>query len=293
MTAPGSATRSRAIAKCDTVAELRRAVRAWRAEGHSVALVPTMGALHRAHLALVEEARRRCRRVIASIFVNPTQFCPGEDLESYPRDEAGDLARLAAMGADLAFTPAAAEMYPDGFATTVTVARVSEGLCGDYRPGHFPGVATVVAKLLLQCAPDVAVFGEKDYQQLAVIRQLVRDLDIPVEIVGVPTVREADGLAMSSRNAYLSPAERKIAGQLNAVLARVAERLAGGEGAARSLEWGRERLAAAGFAAIDYLELRDAETLAPAEAPERPARLLAAVHIGATRLIDNIAVPPR
>jgi pantoate--beta-alanine ligase len=184
-------------------------------------------------------------------------------------------------------------MYPDGFATTVTVARVSEGLCGDYRPGHFPGVATVVAKLLLQCAPDVAVFGEKDYQQLVVIRQLVRDLDIPVEIVGVPTVREADGLAMSSRNAYLSPAERKIAGQLNAVLARVAERLAGGEGAARALEWGRERLAAAGFAAIDYLELRDAETLAPVEAPERPARLLAAVHIGAARLIDNIAVPPR
>jgi pantoate--beta-alanine ligase len=293
MTAPVSAARSEAIATCDTVADVRRAVDGWRAEGHTVALVPTMGALHRGHLALVEEAGRRCRRVVVSIFVNPAQFGAGEDLADYPREEAEDLARLAALGVDLVFSPGGAEMYPDGFATTVTVARVSEGLCGADRPWHFPAVATVVAKLLLQCRPDVAVFGEKDYQQLVVVRRLVRDLDIAVEIVGVPTVREADGLAMSTRNAYLSPAERKIAGKLNAVLAQVAERLAGGEGEAGAVEWGRKRLAAAGFAAVDYLELRDAESLAPVEAPERPARLLAAVRIGAARLIDNVPVPPR
>ncbi len=293
MTAPAPTARPDGIPTCDTVAGLRRAVRMWRGEGDTVALVPTMGALHRGHLALVEEARRRARRVVVSIFVNPTQFGPGEDLAEYPRDTADDLARLAALGVDLAFTPAPEEIYPPGFATTVTVARVSEGLCGDGRPHHFPGVATVVAKLLIQCAPDIALFGEKDYQQLVVIRRLARDLDIPVEIVGVPTVREADGLAMSSRNAYLSVAERAIAGTLNAVLAGVAERLAGGAAAAGALAWGRERLAAAGFAAVEYLELRDAESLAPVEAPERPARLLAAVRIGAARLIDNIPVPPR
>ncbi len=252
-----------------------------------------MGALHRGHLALVEEARRRAPRVVVSIFVNPTQFGAGEDLADYPRDTAEDLAKLAALGTDLVFNPTAAEMYPQGFGTAVTVARVSEGLCGEFRPWHFPGVATVVTKLLIQCAPDIALFGEKDYQQLVVIRCLARDLDIPVEIVGVPTVREPDGLAMSSRNAYLSPAEREIAATLNVTMAAVAERLAGGEAAAEALAWGRERLAGAGFAAVEYLELRDAETLATVETPERPARLLAAVRIGAARLIDNIAVPPR
>ncbi len=293
MTKFAPTARSGGVATCDTVAGLRRAVRAWRAGGDTVALVPTMGALHPGHLALVEEARRRARRVVVSIFVNPTQFGPGEDLAQYPRDTADDLARLAALGVDLAFTPAPAEIYPPGFATTVTVARVSEGLCGDGRPHHFPGVATVVAKLLIQCAPDIALFGEKDYQQLVVIQRLARDLDIPVEIVGVPTVREADGLAMSSRNAYVSPAEREIAATLNTTMAAVAERLAGGEATAEALAWGRERLAGARFAAVEYLELRDAETLATVEAPERPARLLAAVRIGAARLIDNFAVPPR
>ena len=291
MTAPASRARSEQMVTVDTITGLRRAVGAWRAGGESVALVPTMGALHRGHLALVEEARRRCRRVVVSIFINPTQFGPSEDLAEYPRDEAGDMAKLAALGVDLVFVPPAAEMYPEGFATTVTVARLSEGLCGDHRPGHFPGVATVVAKLLLQSRPDIALFGEKDYQQLLVIRRGARDLDIPVEIVGVPTVREADGLAMSSRNAYLSPREREIAGQLNAVLGAVAQRLAGGESPARAVAWGRDRLAAAGFPAIDYFELRDAETLAPVDALERPARLLAAVRFRAARLIDNVPVP--
>ncbi len=278
--------------RLDTVAALRGAVEPWRAAGETVALVPTMGALHRGHLALVEEGLRRCNRVVVSIFVNPTQFGPGEDLASYPRDEADDMAALAALGVDLVFAPPVDEMYPEGFATTVTVARVSEGLCGDIRPAHFPGVATVVAKLLNQCRPDVAVFGEKDYQQLVVIRRLVRDLDIPVEIVGVPTVREADGLAMSSRNAYLSPRERETAGRLNALLGAIAGRIAGGEPPARAVAWGRKRLAAEGFASIDYLELRDAETLAPVDVLGRPARLLAAVRLGAARLIDNVPVPP-
>ncbi len=278
--------------RLDTVAALRGAVEPWRAAGETMALVPTMGALHRGHLALVEEGLRRCNRVVVSIFVNPAQFGPGEDLASYPRDEADDMAALAALGVDLVFAPPVDEMYPDGFATTVTVARVSEGLCGDVRPAHFPGVATVVAKLLNQCRPDVAVFGEKDYQQLVVIRRLVRDLDIPVEIVGVPTVREADGLALSSRNASLSPRERGMAGQLNALLGAIAGRIAGGEPPARAVAWGRERLAAEGFESIDYVELRDAATRAPVDVLGRPARLLAAVRLGAARLIDNVPVPP-
>jgi pantoate--beta-alanine ligase len=227
------------------------------------------------------------------LFVNPKQFGAGEDLDSYPRDEAGDAARLAAEGADLLFQPGPGEIYPSGFATSVAVEGLGDVLEGEHRPGFFTGVATVVTKLLLQSLPDIAVFGEKDYQQLLVIKRLVRDLDIPVRIEAAAIVREDDGLAMSSRNAYLSPAERAIAGTLNAVLAGVAERLAGGEVTAGALAWGRERLAAAGFAAVEYLELRDAETLAPVEAPERPARLLAAVRIGPARLIDNIAVPPR
>ncbi len=280
----------RACALADTIAGLRRVVAAWRAAGESVALVPTMGALHAAHVALIEEGKRRCRRVVVSIFVNPAQFAPGEDFAEYPRDAAGDLAKLAALDVDLVFTPDSSEMYPEGFATTVSVAGVSEGLCAATRPNFFAGVATVVTKLLLQCRPDIAVFGEKDYQQLVMIRRLVDDLDIPVDLVGVATVREADGLAMSSRNAYLSASEREIAARLNTVLAAVTERLAGGEAPARAVAWGRARLGAAGFSAIDYLELRDAETLAPAEALERPARLLAAVRLGPTRLIDNVPV---
>ena len=285
-------------ARAETVSALRRVVEGWRAAGESVALAPTMGGLHAGHLALVAEARRRAPRTVVSIFVNPTQFGPGEDLAAYPRDEAADLAALARAGADLAFLPSAAEMYPEGFAGTVTfpgvtVPGVAQGLCGDFRPGHFAGVATVVAKLLNQCRPDIAVFGEKDYQQLLVIRRLARDLDMGVEIVGVPTVREADGLAMSSRNAYLTPGERATAARLNVILDETAGRLARGDGAADALTRGRAALDGAGFTAVDYLELRDAEALAPEPPPGRPARLLAAVRLGATRLIDNVAVPAR
>ena len=214
------------------IAELRATVGAYRAAGESVALVPTMGALHDGHLALVRAGRRLCRRTIATLFVNPTQFGPHEDFRSYPRDEAGDAAKLVAAGADTLFAPALAEIYPPGFSTTVTVAGVSEGLCGDFRPGHFAGVATVVTKLLLQAMPDVALFGEKDYQQLQVIKRLARDLDIPVRIEGVETVREPDGLALSSRNWYLSPVERRAAPTLFRVLTEIAERLAGGAEAA-------------------------------------------------------------
>jgi pantoate--beta-alanine ligase len=280
-------------ARAETVSALRRVVEGWRAAGESVALAPTMGGLHAGHLALVAEARRRAARTVVSIFVNPTQFGADEDLAAYPRDAAADLAALARAGADLAFLPSAAEMYPEGFETVVTVPGVAEGLCGDVRPGHFAGVATVVAKLLNQCRPDIAVFGEKDYQQLLVIRRLARDLDMGVEIVGVPTVREADGLAMSSRNAYLTPGERATAAWLHAILDETAGRLARGGEAADALTRGRAALDGAGFAAVDYLELRDAETLAPEPPPGRPARLLAAVRLGATRLIDNLAVPAR
>ena len=275
------------------IAELRATVGAYRAAGESVALVPTMGALHDGHLALVRAGRRLCRRTIATLFVNPTQFGPHEDFRSYPRDEAGDAAKLVAAGADALFAPALAEIYPPGFSTTVTVAGVSEGLCGDFRPGHFAGVATVVTKLLLQAMPDVALFGEKDYQQLQVIKRLARDLDIPVRIEGVETVREPDGLALSSRNWYLSPVERRAAPTLFRVLTEIAERLAGGAEAAPLLAEGRTTLSGAGFDPVQYLEVREAETLRPLARADRPARVLAAAYLGKTRLIDNVPVPRR
>ena len=273
-----------------TVAALRGTVADWRARGETIALVPTMGALHAGHLALVEQARRRADRTVVSIFVNPAQFGPAEDLATYPRDEAGDLARLAALGVDLVFNPGVDEMYPQGFATEVRVAGLAEGLCAAFRPVHFSGVATVVAKLLAQCRPDIAFFGEKDYQQLVVVRRLARDLDLAAEIVGVPTVRESDGLAMSSRNANLSAAERAVAGQLYRGLTETAECIAGGADVAGALVRGRDGLLGAGFDGVDYLELRDAETLEPVTVLARPARLLAAVRIGACRLIDNLAI---
>ncbi len=278
------------IISVSTIGYLRIAVEAWRGCGETIALVPTMGGLHAGHLALVEAARRRCRRTVVSIFVNPTQFGAGEDFEIYPRDLARDREKLARLGVDLLYAPAAAEMYPDGFTTEVRVAVLSEGLCAVQRPSHFTGVATVVAKLLTQCRPHVALFGEKDYQQLLVIRRLARDLDLGVEIVGVPTVRESDGLAMSSRNNALSHHGRAVAGRLHGALKQVARRIAAGEAVAEALARGRDKLIALGFDAIDYLELRDAETLAPLDQATRPARLLAAVHIDGCRLIDNIAL---
>ncbi|EWY41431.1 pantoate--beta-alanine ligase [Skermanella stibiiresistens SB22] len=275
-----------------TVADLRARVATWRAAGEKVGLVPTMGALHEGHLSLVQAARRRgADHVVVSVFVNPTQFGPNEDFSKYPRQEASDAAKLASVGADLLYAPDVGEMYPDGFSTTVHVAGLTEGLCGPLRPGHFDGVATVVSKLLLQCLPDVAVFGQKDYQQLQVIRRMVRDLDIPVMIEGAETVRDEAGLALSSRNAYLTPDQLTIARQLNTVLFDVAADVAAEPTRCRSaIEWGLERLRAAGFDRIDYLAICDAASLEPLEIADRPARVLAAAFLGRTRLIDNIAV---
>lgn len=275
------------------VAGLRAHVRDWRAAGETVGLVPTMGALHDGHMALVRAARAACDRVAVSIFVNPAQFAPNEDLDAYPRREAADLATLEEAGVDLAFVPTVAEMYPDGFATTVAVPELSGCLCGAGRPTHFQGVATVVTKLLLQCLPDGAWFGEKDFQQLQVIRRLTRDLDIPVDIHGVETVREADGLALSSRNAYLTPDQRQNAPILAGALRLIANKTAAGTAIPDALSEARRMLDGAGFGKIDYLEIRDAGTLAPVEdwtSGDRPARVFGAAWLGDTRLIDNIAV---
>ncbi|HYI65149.1 MAG TPA: pantoate--beta-alanine ligase [Allosphingosinicella sp.] len=271
---------------------LDEALAALRADGGGIAFVPTMGALHAGHMALVAEARRRAPHVVASIFVNPTQFGPGEDLATYPRREAGDAAMLEAEGCDILWVPDEASIYPDGPVATLHVSGVGEGLDGAARPGHFDGVATVVARLFDRVRPDVALFGEKDYQQLAVIRQLVRDLDLRVEIVGVPTQRDADGLALSSRNAYLSEEERAAARALPRALGEAAAAIAGGGDVAEALARATARLAAAGFDPIDYVALRDAETLALMAALDRPARLLAAARMGKTRLIDNLPVDP-
>ena len=275
-----------------SVAALRVQVAQWRKDGLRVAFVPTMGALHDGHLSLVKSGLAEADRVVVSIFVNPTQFGPNEDFAAYPRTEQADVAKLAGAGASAAYVPSVEEMYPAGAATTVHVAGVTEGLCGDFRPGHFDGVATVVAKLLNQAQPDVALFGEKDFQQLQVIRRLARDLDIPVTIRGVPTLREADGLAMSSRNAYLSPQERATAPALHRTLAGAAARLQGGAEAEPVLKEGVAIILAAGFDSVDYLELRAAEDLAPLARLDRPARLIVAARLGKARLIDNIPVNP-
>ena len=273
-----------------TVKSLRETVAAWRAAGETIALVPTMGALHRGHLTLVEQAREKATRVVVSIFVNPTQFGPNEDFDRYPRPREHDLMMLREEGADAAWLPTVEEMYPQGFATNVKVKGVSEGLDGAARPGHFDGVATVVSKLLLQVMPDVALFGEKDYQQLCVIKRLAADLNIPVRIEGVPTVREANGLALSSRNQYLSAAEHEIAPKLNAALRGAAKELQSGQAVAQVLANASASILSAGFSRIDYLELRAEDSLAPMLAYNAPARLLVAAWLGKTRLIDNIAV---
>ena len=270
-------------------ASLKAAVAAFRATGARVALVPTMGALHAGHMALIEAARRPGVRVVASIFVNPRQFGPGEDLTRYPRREAGDARMLTEAGCDILWAPPVEEMYPAGFATTVSVGGVSEGFDGAARPGHFDGVATVVAKLFNQVAPDIAYFGEKDFQQLAVIRRMVTDLDMAVEIASVPTQREDDGLALSSRNVYLLPDEREKAVALPRVLGVAARAIQRGDDPAATLADARATLESAGFE-VDYVELADAETLEPMPAADRSRRLLAAARMGSTRLIDNIAI---
>ncbi len=275
-----------------TVAALRREVDAWREQRMKVALVPTMGALHRGHLALVARALDLADRVVASLFVNPSQFGPNEDFARYPRDEAADAAKLAAAGCDLLYAPTVEEIYPPGFSVTVDPGPLAERLCGRFRPGHFKGVATVVTKLLLQARPDVACFGEKDYQQLQIVRRVARDLDIPARIEGVPTVREADGLALSSRNAYLTPGERAAAPALHRALADAAARVRAGTPPREAEAAAAARLCEAGFAAVDYVEVCDAGTLDPLVQFDRPGRVLAAARLGATRLIDNVPIEP-
>jgi pantoate--beta-alanine ligase len=271
---------------------LRRAVDALRQQGAPVALVPTMGALHAGHMALVRAARRDGAAVVASIFVNPAQFGPNEDFSRYPRQEAADAAMLEGEGCALIWAPDVATMYPDGHATRIHVAGLSEPLEGLARPGHFDGVATVVAKLFNQVRPDLAYFGEKDFQQLAVIRAFVRDLDMAIRIVGVETQRDPDGLALSSRNAYLNADQRIAARAMPRALVEAAQAIRDGAGVAPALAAARTRLEAAGFAPIDYVALCDPDTLEPLHRLDRPARLLAAAKLGIPRLLDNIAVEP-
>ncbi|MGB0921755.1 MAG: pantoate--beta-alanine ligase [Alphaproteobacteria bacterium] len=271
-----------------TVNDLRATVADWRAEGHRVALVPTMGALHHGHMTLIDHAKKYADKVVVSVFVNPTQFGPNEDFDAYPRTETEDCAMVAAQGGNMVYAPTVNEMYPNGFATKVTVGGVSDVLCGAARPGHFDGVALIVTKLLLQCGPDVAVFGEKDFQQLQVIRRFVRDLDIPVEILGAPLIRDADGLATSSRNKYLTDDDRAQGLHLHRTLQTMAEAIAKGATAADATAQGRSKLEDAGITQIDYLEIRDMETMALVEGKvAAPARAYVAAKIGKARLIDN------
>ena len=280
----------------DRLEVLRTIVSGWRAGGERIALVPTMGALHEGHLTLVREARARANRVVVSIFVNPAQFGPGEDLAAYPRRLAADSALLVAEGVDLLWAPPVEEVYPQGFATTISVAGLTADFCGAARPGHFDGVATVVAKLFNQVQPDCALFGEKDFQQLAMIRRMARDLDLvrphADAIIGVPTVREPDGLALSSRNQYLTAEERAAAAALPREMQAATAQIAAGAPVAEALATLEQALIDAGFASVDYAALADAETLAQLhEQPRHPARLLVAARMGRTRLIDNLPVP--
>ncbi|MER9683953.1 pantoate--beta-alanine ligase [Mesorhizobium sp. M0184] len=273
-----------------SVAQLRQIVAAWRREGVRIAVVPTMGVLHEGHLSLVRAALVKADRVIVTLFVNPKQFNSQADLAAYPSTEDEDAAKLAPLGAHLLYAPDAEEMYPAAFATTVSVSGVSEGLCGAFRPGHFDGVATVVAKLFLQTGADFGFFGEKDFQQLQLVRRMARDLDIPITIVPCPTVREADGLALSSRNVRLSQAERAVAPELSSVLLETAERLARGSPVLPTLAEAHAAILAAGYREVEYLELRDEADLRPMTSLDRPARLLVAAWLGGTRLIDNVRI---
>ncbi|GAA2866480.1 pantoate--beta-alanine ligase [Aminobacter niigataensis] len=273
----------------ETIAALRAQVQAWRAEGLKVALVPTMGALHDGHVSLMRAALERADRCVVSIFVNPRQFAPTEDLDKYPRQLVLDLDKLKQAGVHLAFTPGVDEVYPQGFATSISVAGPSAGLETAFRPAFFDGVATVVAKLFIQAAPDLAVFGEKDYQQLCVVKKLCRDLDLPVEVLGSPTIRDAEGLAMSSRNAYLDAAELDIARKLNKVLRKAASLLRSGANEQATMAAARQQILDAGFDVVDYVEARESVMLAPWR-KDRDGRVLVAARLGKTRLIDNIEI---
>lgn len=274
----------------DTLADLRMRIRAWRSEGWRIGLVPTMGALHEGHISLVRTALETCERVVASIFINPTQFAPNEDFSTYPRTFDDDVAKLAAADCHLVWAPTVKEMYPDGFATRVMPAGAAEGLETDFRPHFFGGVATVCTKLFQQVMPDVAAFGEKDFQQLAVIRQVVRDLSMPLTIVGAETIREADGLAMSSRNRYLSTEERRVAPLIHRAISSVAAHILEGRNADEACAEATKRLTAGGFQKVDYVAVRDAATLGAYDPSKGPGRVLAAAWLGKTRLIDNIAI---
>ena len=273
-----------------TVAALRTRVAQWREAGERVAVVPTMGALHEGHLSLVAGARNAAARVIVTLFVNPRQFSNPDDLKTYPRTEDSDRTILAPLGVDVLFAPDVREVYPEGFATTVSVGGLGEGLCGASRPGHFDGVATVVAKLFLMTGADLAFFGEKDWQQLQIVRRMAADLDIPIAIRPMPTVREPDGLAMSSRNQRLSPHERARAAALPNALREAARAIRSGEKAAPALERARTALLAGGYREIDYIELREGASLRPLDAAAPGARLFAAAWLGPVRLIDNMAL---
>lgn len=273
-----------------TVEALRARVAGWRADGMTVGLIPTMGALHAGHISLVDAALARYDRAVATLFVNPRQFNSPEDLAKYPRTEDEDAVKLGAAGAHLLYAPSGDVMYPPGYATNVSVSGVSEGLCGGDRPGHFDGVATVCSKLFLQSGADGAFFGEKDYQQLRVVQRFVRDLDIPIAIHPCPTVREADGLALSSRNKRLTARERAIAAALPRAMQEAAEAIVGGAAPAPSLQAATDALLHAGFGAVDYMEMRDGADLHPLVAYEPGARLFAAAWLGEVRLIDNIGV---
>lgn len=277
------------IAVVDQVVALRARVAAWRAAGDRVALVPTMGALHEGHMDLVAAARRMAERVVVSIFVNPTQFAPNEDFSRYPRTFESDCQKLDAAGADLVYAPLAGEMYPPGFCTRIALSGPAEGLESEFRPHFFSGVAIVVSKLFLQCLPDYAVFGEKDYQQLKVVSRLARDLDLQVQVVPCPTAREPDGLARSSRNRYLCAAERAVAPVIHRALSGAAQAIRAGTPPDEAVEAARRSIADAGLK-VDYVAARHAETLEPLAAEEAPIRLLAAAWLGTTRLIDNVGV---
>lgn len=282
---------ARKVAVSSTVKDVRARVQRWRKAGETVALIPTMGALHDGHLELVRQAKKRCNRAVTSIFVNPAQFAPNEDFDKYPRTFEDDLAKLRTVGGDLVWSPQRLEMYPEGFATRVVPAGAADGLETDFRPHFFGGVATVCCKLFMQVLPDIAIFGEKDYQQLCVIRQMVRDLNLPLEIVAGETVREPDGLAMSSRNRYLSASERQNAVTIHHVIKRVSDAAAKGRGVDKAIADGKAALAAAGFGPIDYVVVRDAGTLGAWDRKSgRPGRVLAAAWLGKTRLIDNVGV---
>jgi pantoate--beta-alanine ligase len=273
-----------------TLVELRSKVAGWKAAGESVAVVPTMGALHQGHLSLVRAAKEACDRVIVTIFINPKQFNNPEDYKNYPRTEEEDARKLIALKADVVYVPDGDQMYPNGFATTVSVEGITQGLCGAHRAGHFDGVATIVTKLFTQTQADKAFFGEKDYQQLQVVTRLARDLDLPIEVIGCPTIREEDGLAMSSRNLLLSDRARTWAPELHRAMEEMAEGLLAGGDLETLRAAAVSRVERAGFTQVEYLDLRSADRLELMTTPDRPARLLAAAWLAGVRLIDNIAV---